>query len=87
MAVDVSGLLLSTELKERSMFLVASLVTTRPQTPPAAQFGADGDSYQPVSARATAVHDLLREAMGSALARMRSPRPSTRSQSAKQSQE
>ena len=57
MAVDVSGLLLSTELKERSMFLVASLVTTQPQTPPAAQFGADGDSYQAVSARATAVHD------------------------------
>ena len=46
------------------MFFVASLVTTQPATPPAAQFGTDADSYQALSARATAVYDLLGEAIG-----------------------
>jgi PE family len=46
------------------MSFVASLTTTQPETPLAAQFGVDAGSCQAVSARATAVHDLLVEAMG-----------------------
>lgn len=46
------------------MSFVACLMTVQPETPAAAQFGADAGSYQAASARATAVYDLLGKAMG-----------------------
>lgn len=42
----------------------ASLMSTQPDTPAAAQPGANAGSYQTLRARVTAVHDLLREATG-----------------------
>ena len=46
------------------MVFVASLMTTQPATPAAAQFGTDAGSYQAVSARVTAVHDPVWESDG-----------------------